>query len=263
MPDSAKRQGEREILRRLFEFIGRELPAFDQGENPDFIVPLDGKQVGIEVTWYHTREMTDDGLVGARQASAEWYKFRKAAEQFSAQLEHLKTLTVYLQFKGAIPNKRTQQAFLEELSTFALERRAEYASSRREYSRHHFTTPLVQQYLRIIELHDQGYPYWASNNDSGWVARPDDTITDIAVAKIKKDYPRPTDALWLAIAGGYHKGEFLGINLGVEDFDAMAGWKEAMQHSPMPFQSIFVLTIGSGFEWNTEQQQWRSLKPSK
>ena len=90
----------------------------EAGEAPDFIVKIDGRPIGIEVTMFQSGASVEGSDANRRQAEAEWQNLEAAANAYRAVNTDVKEINVILDFSGALPARRQHQAFVNEIASF-------------------------------------------------------------------------------------------------------------------------------------------------
>jgi hypothetical protein len=189
MTRPAQKESERRTLNGVMAALDlRPDQEPQEGEAPDFIIPVAGRLIGIEITAYRSGDSADDGRP-RRAVEAEWEKnLKRTADAFRGQHPELCDIHVGLMFKDAVPPRRRHTAFLEEIAAFVHSHAAEITAENREYWPPNFVTPLMQAYLRTLYLRRDRHADWYTNLAAGYVARPDATIATWPEASS----PRPT-----------------------------------------------------------------------
>ena len=59
------------------------------GETPDSLVTIGGRQIGVEITAYDSREVVE-GRHRRRQVESEWDKLKRASDAFRTQAPDIK-----------------------------------------------------------------------------------------------------------------------------------------------------------------------------
>jgi hypothetical protein len=251
MTRPSQKKSERQTLDAVVATLGlRPGQEPQDGEAPDFTMPVAGRLIGVEITMYRSGATVDDGSQ-RRPVENEWERLKAAADTFRAQRCDLQDINVGLMFKGAVPPRRQHAAFLEEIAAFVGSHFAELASQDREYWRPSFSTPLMQAYLRTLYLRKDRYAEWYTNLAAGYVARPGPTIAEIVAEKSARRF-RPVDEIWLAVQCGTRISEMMLDIMDVEDFDAVPSLE------PYVFSRVFVLAYTGAYEWR-RGTGWRRL----
>jgi hypothetical protein len=222
----------------------------EAGEAPDFMVPLAGRRIGVEVTTYRSGATVEDGT-GRRAVESEWDRLKVASDQFRSEHPELHNINVGLMFSGSVPPRRQHAAFMEEIATFIRGHADELKSHDTEYWPPSFSTPLMCSYLRTLYLRRDRFAVWHSNLAGGFIARPDFTIADIVAEKSRKQY-RQADELWLAVQCSTRISEMVSDILGVEDFDAVPSLEAYL------FSRVFVLAFTGAYQWK-RGEGWQKL----
>lgn len=246
MTRQRKKAAERAALAALLTALGVAPANVDEGETPDFVLALDGRSVGVEMTTFQSNTSMD-GRLGRRQVESEWERLDKAIEAFRQARPELRDLNVGLMFHGAGPPRGVHQAFMEEVAAFALGRAVGLTDRDVELWPPAFTSPLMSKYLRTVYLRRCEYARWYSNIVAGWIGLPDSTLGQIVEQKSSRPF-RATDELWLAIQSTTRVSELLIPLNGSADFEAIPGLEEVLRSSP--FSRTFVFGPGGLFQWS-------------
>jgi hypothetical protein len=250
MTRPAQKQAERRTLDSVIASLGLRLDQEpQQGETPDFMLGVDGRLIGLEVTVYNSGAMVEDGTE-RRPVESEWERLKTAADTFRAQNPDLRDISIGLMFKGMVPPRREHAAFIDEIASFA-RGVAELSPQDRTYWPPSFPSPLMQSYLRTLYLRKDPYADWYSDLAGGYVARPGPAIAAIVAQKSTAQF-RPADELWLAIQCGTRISEMILDITGVEDFEAVPSL------NPYAFDRVFVFAYTGAYEWR-RNAGWRRL----
>jgi len=241
-----KKAAERAALEALLAALSVVPAGVEEGETPDFVLALDGRSVGVEMTTFQSNTSVD-GQLGRRQVESEWERLGNAIEVFRQARPELRDLNIGLMFHGAGPPRAEHQAFMEEVAAFALARAAELTDDDVQFWPPAYTSPLMTKYLRTIYLRRCNYAIWHSNIVAGSIGLPDSTLVKIVDQKAARPF-RPTDELWLAIQSTTRISELLLPLNGAADFEAIPGLESALGSSP--FARVFVFGPGGLFQWS-------------
>jgi hypothetical protein len=251
MTRPAQKQAERRTLDGVIAALGLH-PDHEpeEGEAPDFTMPVSGRTIGVEITMYSSGATVEGGME-RRQVESEWEILQRASETFRGQWPELAKINVGLMFRGAVPPRKQHAGFMEEIAAFVRGHGAELTAVDREYWLQDFSTSLMREYLRTLYLRTDQFAVWHSNLAGGFVARPDGTIAEIIAEKSGKTF-RQTDELWLVIQASTRISEMMLDIMGVEDFDAVPSLESCA------FERVFVLAYTGAYEWR-RGVGWRRL----
>ncbi len=226
----------------------------ESGEKPDFIVPLSGRRIGVEITMYSSGDVID-GRYPLRAVESEWDKLKRASDDFRAGRRELRDINVGLMFQGAVPPQRLHAQFMQEIADFVGAHRHELQSHDIDYWPESFSsTPLMREYLHKLDLRECEFATWHSNTSAGFVATAaTSTIADTVSAKSGLEF-RSVDELWLAIQCSPRISETL---LPLPGADAAADF-ENVTLDDFRFSRVFVLTWLGVFQW-ARKERWRKL----
>src|SRR5262245_12098728 len=187
-----QRNAERAALDRILAALALTPDSEPEaGEAPDFIIQLRGQSVGVEITLLSSGEIID-GTV-RRAAESEWGRLKAAAEEFWSQHNDLRAVNVGVMFKGRVPGRADNHAFIEEVAAVVRQHLAKLRPKKQNFFPS-ASSPLMCRYLERLILRTHSHAEWYSNFSGGWVARPNDSnIPGIVKNKSKKKF-RPSIA---------------------------------------------------------------------
>jgi hypothetical protein len=246
-----QKQSERETLHAVLAALGLhpdEEP--EEGEAPDFTMPIAGRRIGVEMTMYQSGATVEDGR-GRRQVESEWDQLKAAGDAFRRNRPELADVNVGLTFRASVPPRRQHAAFLEEIAAFVRGHASKLNDQDLECWPPSFSTPLMQTYLRTLYLRKDRFAEWYTNLTGGYVAQPDQTIAQIVAKKSAKQF-RPVDELWLAIQCSTRISETMLELMGLESFASVPSLES------YAFLRVFVLTFTGAYEWK-KGEGWRKL----
>jgi hypothetical protein len=82
MTRANQKEAERRTLNAALAALGLQVdrePA--EGETPDFMVPVSGRTIGVEITMYRSGDVIEGGT-GRRQVENEWELLKAAADGY-------------------------------------------------------------------------------------------------------------------------------------------------------------------------------------
>ena len=114
------------------------------GESPNFIVPLEGKKVGIEITEHHSAFVTSGGKP-RRAIEQEWVEFQRKIMEHVEKHKELKETNGLLFFKNfRLPSKSETTKFIDALLNLSLE----MVRKGTQETTSPFKYPILTKYLR-------------------------------------------------------------------------------------------------------------------
>jgi len=152
-----QKRSERETLHAVLAALGLhpdEEP--EEGEAPDFTMPIAGRWIGVEMTMYQSGATVEDGR-GRRQVESEWDRLKAAGDAFRRDRPDLADVNVGLMFRASVPPPRQHAAFLEEIAAFVRGHASKLNDKDLECWPLSFSTPLMQTYLRTLYLRKDRY----------------------------------------------------------------------------------------------------------
>ncbi len=114
MTRATQKQGECAVLRELLLAIGVQLEGCPpDGEAPDFIIPICGRAVGVEVTMYQSGK----AVAGFRKRAveAEWESLEKSSRTFQTENADLKGIYILFRFNDTVPPEHEHAKFFDEV----------------------------------------------------------------------------------------------------------------------------------------------------
>ena len=256
MTRQSQKEAERHTLVALLSALDFVPDRIDDGEQPDFVLSAGGRTFGVEVTMYQSGTTVGASL-GRRQVESEWEILQRSSRAFQVAQSDIARVNVGLMFRGAVPGRKEQQIFMEEIATFIRSHASEVGVQGRDFWPHQFTSPLMHKYLRTLQLREGEWAEWYSNISFGYVAIPDSTLTAIVSGKAGKTY-KATSELWLVIQCSRRISETVLQLNGISDYEAAPGLTKAMQASP--FSKVYVITLDGVFQWD-KLSGWSNLAP--
>jgi hypothetical protein len=259
MPLDPKKQYERDTLDALLSVLG--LPAdtpCQHDDKPEFIIEINGRTVGIEVTSYQSGQL----VVGKRrrEIEAEWEKFDYSSKRFREENSELKDISIIFRFKDLVPSSKERKSFLVEILTFVRAHRRELGPKYSIFSTHQFTSQFMSRYLTDLCLCVSDSAYWDSNVTAGFLGPFVQNLAQIVRRKSKKakDY-RETTELWLVIrCGGRISETGLPMN-GADDFNRSGALRASLK--ACSFSKVYVATAMGWFCWQ-KLHDWKQCKRS-
>ncbi len=251
MTRANQKEAERRTLNAALAALGLQAerePA--DGETPDFMVPVLGRTIGVEITMYRSRDVIEGGT-GRRQVENEWELLKAAVDGYREANPEFRNVSVGLMFAGPVPPKRQHAEFIAEIAAFASKYARELSSEDLTFWPQSFTSPLMRQFLRTLFLRHDQYAEWYSSVAFGYVARPGQIIADIVAEKSGKSF-RPADEQWLVIQCGARISEMVLDLTGVSDFASVPCLDGTV------FSRVIVLANTGVYEWQ-RTSGWRQL----
>jgi hypothetical protein len=250
MTRPVQKQDERETLIKLLSTIHVQLDSQPlEGETPDFMIPMSGRTIGVEVTMYQSGR-TVAGL-SKRAIESEWEEFETSSQTFQRINTELTNVCILFRFKDAIPPRRERNVFFREVLEFV--RRTRIGNEHVDFWRGEITSPLMSRYLKDIVLRPCERGQWDSNMTAGFIAVPAETISRIVTVKSAKQY-RPADELWLVIEGSHRPSEMILATRGVSELNASRDLLENLTASP--FSRVYAFTAMGLFRWDRTGAKW-------
>jgi hypothetical protein len=253
MTRQSQKESERKPLDELLLTIGLTPDEITEGEQPDFMLAVSARTIGVEVTMYQSGTTVGAGF-GQRQVESEWEGLLRASRDFRSVEADISDVNVGLMFHDVAPARRDYQDFMTEIAAFIRSRVEDIGATDTAFWSPQFTSPLMKRYLRTLHLRTCAFAEWYSNITAGWVARPDATLESIVAEKAAKTY-RASDELWLVIQCSHRVSETVLPLEGAADLNAIS-----VQGGP--FAKTYLLTMHGNFEWD-RSSGWSNLGPTR
>lgn len=251
-----QKQSERDTLRTLFFVL--DMPpeiSCEDGEAPDFMVQIDDRTIGIEVTMYQSGQIVAATGIQKRKVESEWERFNCSSRFFREEQPDLRNICILFRFKDSVPPSKERQLFLTEILDFIRLRRSELGPQYLVFSRHQFTSPLMMKYLSDLCLCVCEHADWDSNVTAGFLGRFDENVAGIVTKKSVKLYRQATE-LWLVIqCSGRISETMLPIN-GADDFNRNVVLRTNLHTGP--FSKVYISTAMGWFQWD-KVGEWQKI----
>ena len=253
MTRRSQKESERWTLNALLSVLDIWPNEINEGEQPDFMLTVSGRTVGVEVRMYQSGTTAGAGF-GQHQVESEWESLRVTSREFRAAQADTSNVSVGLMFHDVVPAGKEHQAFMQEIAGFIRSRANTITADSTAFWPHEFTSPLMTKYLCTLHLRTCEFSEWYTNITAGWVAKPDSTLANIVSEKAAKTY-RPSDELWLLVQCSHRISETVLPFGGVTDLNAVP-----LQSGP--FSKIYLLSLYGAFEWELSSG-WKTLGPER
>jgi hypothetical protein len=217
-----QKQQEREILGRYLRTIGLKGEIEKGPEPPDFIVTVDGRRLGIEITEYHQPAPSRRSR-SRRMVEAEWRKLRDAVLDYRETHTGLENLSVILRFvQLEVPGRKDHKGFIRAVHNEIERVRPELDRQAKVIHIGDRHPALLRQYLDGIVVGVVGsYLEWDWNLSFAGVGTSDEELTTLLASKLRLERPSGVDELQLVMAGD---GPTAATCIGFLRQDLLKGW---------------------------------------
>lgn len=217
-------------------------------ESPDFIINLNNKRIGIEITEHHSSER--DANKRCRRATEEdWELLKTIIRDEVWKDSDLSQTHGYLEFrKLELPPRKDFRRFADELIQLS----KEMINSHREVVKINEKYPLLYKYMNKMHLKIVGcFISWDWNYEGGSVGSNEPELiktierkTSIANEYVKNDI----DELWLIVVEGHRISQAMGINLEwyLNDFESVNRLLQGSQFNKVYIYQYMQAVI---YEW--------------
>lgn len=197
---SKKKENERFCLNEFFDLLGKVHDEIKSGESPDFIVILQQKKIGIELTDYHSALKAEDGRP-RRAIEEDWRSLQETIMREVEKCNELrKTNGLFFFKKLELPPKSKHREFIDELIKLSLE----MINSGYKEVKPGENYPILNKYLEEFHLEKVGcYITWDWNHSVSFVGlTKEEELINAVKSKIQKANiykEKDIDKLWLLI----------------------------------------------------------------
>jgi len=190
---------ERQYLDAFLLLLGLTdiVPAELDPPRPDFLIFIDHKSVGVEITEYHFVTKTASGHT-RRQVEQEWERLRRDLMRQVDQMSDLKGVHATLMFKELrLPSSRERSDFISQLIECTKKHVASLPLSVSDFK--HF--PILSSYLNKVQLKRIDFSMsWDWNGNIAWIGTNQDALVKCIQKKTNKKYDLTgLDEIWLLV----------------------------------------------------------------
>jgi len=265
MTRSTQKNEEMVILRAIQHCSGiNQDCCLEEGENPDFMLQIEGRTVGVEVTMFRSgRTVAGFGrrALSRRSVESEWERLEAASKEFRSHNTQVQNVYILFRFRGLVPQQREYQSFFQEILQFICSRPGSVTENFTSFGATDFMSPmspLMSKYLKPsngLTLRKSEEGEWDSNLTAGIVdGFPAQTISKIVVNKAAKIY-RKADELWLVIGQSGRPSEMVLPIRGSDELGESLELRESLVLSP--FSRVYVLTAMGLIWWSRDKGSWQ------
>ncbi len=196
-----KKEDEYLYLNKFLHLIGKITNKIECGESPDFIITLQNKKIGVELTRFHSSSKGTHNRA-RREIEKAWDSLQKTIMEEVKKHDDLNYTNGILFFKELnLPSSREYQKFTDELIELSLEMINCGCKKIKPPERH----PILNKYLKEFYLEKVNcYINWAWNFDVSSVGITEKELINVSKPKIEKANKykeKDIDEVWLLIIG--------------------------------------------------------------
>lgn len=262
---TTKKEVERFYLESFLQLARHEPENINDHETPDFIITLNGKQIGIEVTEFHSDAKGSDGYP-RRQIEEEWQKLQQ--EKLMPEVRQHSNLNTYngiLCFKELNLPFRPQYAnFAKEVVRFSLNNCNLKKGEGKEFNAFGSEFPLMRDYLKKFYLRNAGcYITWEWNHNASSVGLNEGELIGAIKKKINRlreggwpDLPEK----WLLVVSGHQISQCMGGKLVQNKLPKFTELNSQLKKSGFDKVFIYQHMFHSVFMFTKEQ--WSQIQNS-
>lgn len=245
---SKKKENERFYLDKFLALLGKVPDEVKSGESPDFIVILQQKKIGIELTDFHSDSKGEDGR-SHRAIEEAWMVLQRTIMEEVEKCNELKETNGLLFFKKlGLPPKSKHREFTDGLIKLSLE----MINSGYKEIKPGGNYPILNKYLKKFCLEKVGcYITWEWNYNVSSVGITEEELINAAKSKIERGgiyKEKDIDELWLLIISGYRLSQAMGIRLSdkLNTFDQL---NNLIRQSVYNKIYLYQFMFGVIYEW--------------
>lgn len=211
---SRQKQNERFYLDKFFALLGKMPNEIQSGESPDFIVILQQKRIGMELTDFHS-DLKRENDRSRRAIEETWMLLQKMIMEEVGKCNELKETNGFLFFKKLeLPPKSKHKKFTRELIKLSLEMLNLDCKEIMPGNNY----PFLNKYLKKFRLEKVGcHTTWKWNYNVSFIGLTEIELMDTIKPKIEKTFgykkEKELNELWLLITSGYRLSQAMGIHL--------------------------------------------------
>ena len=180
---SKKKENERFYLDKFLTLLGKVPDEIKSGESPDFIVILQQKKIGIELTNFHSNSKGEYGRP-RREIEEAWVALQGTIMGEVEKCNELRETNGLLFFKKlGLPPKSKHREFTDELIKLSLE----MINSGYKEIKPGANYPILNKYLKKFYLEKVGcYITWEWNYNVSSVGITEEELINASKSKIEK-----------------------------------------------------------------------------
>ena len=269
MPHSHNQvDNERFILDRFFSTINIQAgsivrgPLVDGNNKPDFVVCIDGSQIGIEETTYYRKQRADESQPRQAKESA-WPDLQSVIEKARQKYSELSEIHGCMSFRGfMLPPSKEYDPFARELVEFAMSKIGDLSSVHKRYRTFCEKYPHLNSYLGYLELKQvRHYGFWQWRHNADNMELQEDKLYSIIQDKTGKHIQSRVDENWLLITSGTQMSQQMG-HLSVGRMNEFSEILDLLDESPFDRIYIYDYVRSRVVVW-TVREGWEDVLPAE
>ena len=252
MTTDVQKETELFAVEKLLKFVGLENLKPLKSENPDFILPTNLGNVGIEVTDYHSSEKR-------REVEEAWKDFQIETVRYAQKHSDLQKLNVLLFFKKvSLPKKGLRQEFIEKTHIQIIKFEKLLGEKREEDFIVSDVDDLISEYLKSIHLSRLDLPLiigWDWNQNVSSIGVLEEEISKII--EKKGDCEIKVKPCYLLINSGLQISQMTGIvyPARLNEYNRL---KTKLLASP--FEKVYISHFKGYCCWERSRNSWFEVK---
>ena len=245
---SKKKENERFYLDKFLALLGKVPDEIKSGESPDFIIILQQKKIGIELTNFHSNSTGEHGRP-RREIEETWVALQETIMGEVEKFNELRETNGLLFFKKlGLPPKSKHGEFTDALIRLSLEM---INSGYKEIGpgKNYL---ILNKYLKNFYLERVGcYITWEWNYNVSSVGITEEELINASKSKIEKASKykeKDVDELWLLIISGHRLSQAMGFRLSdkLNTFDQL---DNLIRHSAYNKIHLYQFMFDVIYEW--------------
>ena len=210
-----QKEEERIYLEKFLECIGYKQECIEkEREKPDFIITIESKRIGVEVTEFHSKTDSDKKF-SRREVEGAWDKLQESLENERNKYEELQSIYGVLSFKRLeVPPRQKHNEFINEIIHYTLSKLPIAKNIEQKYFDFLPGYSLINEYLKSVNLENLDcYITWEWNHNAAWVGLLEEELIYILEdkkEKLKKYKTTNIHEMWLVIVSGHLLSQAMG-----------------------------------------------------
>ena len=269
MPHSHNQvENERFILDRFFSTMNIQADSIDRGplvagnNKPDFVVCIDGSQIGIEETTYYRKQRPGESRPRQAKENA-WHDLQSVIEKARQKYSELSEIHGSVRFRDfMLPPSREYDPFAMELVEFAMSKIGELSSEHERYKTFCEKYSYLSRYLEYLELKRVGcYMFWDWRHNADNMGLQEDALYSRIQDKIGKHVQSQVDENWLLITSGTQTSQQM-WGLSVSLMNEFSEILDLLDESPFDRIYIYDYVHSKVVLW-TVSEGWEDVLPAE
>jgi hypothetical protein len=261
-------ESEEFILKRFLVLMGirdvniRRGPLVNGNHKPDFIVQIDGRQIGIEETTYYRQPRPGESLPRQAKENAWDNRLKDVIEGTRKKYTELNEIHGVIRYRNfTLPPSKEYDLFANGLVKFAISKLEELGSDYVLYKTFDDEYGCLRKYVEYFELKKFScYVPWDWKHNANHVGFQKDTLSNIIQAKMGKYIDCQVDENWLLITSGTQISQQIGHLC----ISSMNEWEDVLDLlKKSPFDKVYVYDyMDRRIIFWAKEGKWEEIDPN-